>query len=112
MDCFSRSLVLELEDCGKKCSPIDEQTQSWKRMKLETPATYRIRVKGRLDVSWFDRLGGMVITKYSGQDEAQVTVLVGHLIDQAALSDVLKAFYDLHLPLLSVESLDKKRLDS
>jgi hypothetical protein len=112
MDCFGRSLVLELEDCGKKCSPIDEQTQSWKRMKLETPATYRIRVQGRLDASWFDRLGGMAMTQYSAADEAQVTVLVGHLIDQAALSDVLKAFYDLHLPLLSVESLDKKRLDS
>lgn len=39
-------------------------------------------------------------------------MLVGYLRDQAVLSGVLNALYDLHLPLLSVESLDKKRSDS
>ena len=37
------------------------QSNSWKEFKLETPATYRIRIQGRLDKSWTDRLGGMAI---------------------------------------------------
>jgi hypothetical protein len=75
---------------------------------LETPATYRIRVQGSLDDSWADRLGGMVITADMVADKLPVTILVGHLIDQAALSGVLNTLYELHLPLLSVENLDEK----
>jgi hypothetical protein len=84
------------------------QTQSWKGMKLETPATYRIRVQGKLDESWFDRLGNMAITPDSAADKPPVTILVGHLPDQAALSGVLNTLYEIHLPLLSVENLDEK----
>jgi hypothetical protein len=36
---------------------------------LDTPATYRIRVKGYLDSTWSDRLGGLAITSTS-QDDA------------------------------------------
>ena len=38
------------------------QSHSGKGRKLETPATYRIRVQRRLDETWADRLGGMAIT--------------------------------------------------
>ena len=31
-------------------------------LKLDTPATYRIRVKGYLDSSWSDRLSGLTIS--------------------------------------------------
>ena len=37
-----------------------------------------------------------------------MTILIGHLKDQAALSGVLNALYDLHLPVISVELLDEK----
>ena len=80
----------------------------WKGLKLETPATYRIRVQGRLDKSWADRLGGMAITADPAAEKAPVTILVGHLADQAALSGILNTLYELHLPLLSVENLDEK----
>ena len=79
---------------------------TYKGLKLETPATYRIRVQGRLDEGWRDRLGGMVITSAFTANKEPVTILVGHLTDQAALSGVLNALYDLHLPLLSVECLN------
>jgi len=82
------------------------QSPSWKGLKLETPATYRIRVQGSLDNSWSDRLGGMAITKDPKADELPVTILVGHLADQAALAGVLNALYEMHLPLLLVECLD------
>jgi hypothetical protein len=72
---------------------------------LDTPATYRIRVKGYLDGRWSDRLGGLAITT-SGQDDSPVVAtLYGEVIDQAALAGVLSALYNLHLPLLSVEYL-------
>ena len=35
-----------------------------------------------------------------------MTILVGRLADQAALSGVLNILYELHLPLLTVENLD------
>jgi hypothetical protein len=38
-------------------------------------------------------------------DEAPVTLLTGHFIDQAALSGVLSTLYDLGFPLLKVELL-------
>jgi len=83
------------------------QPSEWKGLKLETPATYRIRVQGHLDSSWSDRLGGMAITGDTSAEQPTVTILVGHLADQAALSGILNTLYDLHLPLLSVENLDE-----
>ena len=71
-----------------------------------SPATYSIQVAGYLDEDWSARLGGLHITP-SGEDEkAAVTTLSGPMIDQAALFGVLKALYDMRLPLLSVECLD------
>ncbi len=84
------------------------QPDKWSGLKLETPATYRIRVQGVLDASWSDRLGGMAISRTSTGSRAPVTILVGHLTDQTALAGVLNALYNLHLPLLSVENMDEK----
>jgi hypothetical protein len=72
---------------------------------LDTPATYRIRVRGYLDSSWSDRLGGLTITPKNQGDDSMETTLYGQVLDQAALAGVLSALYDLHLPLLSVEYL-------
>ena len=75
-------------------------------LKLYTAARYRIRVKGYLDSSWSDRLGGMSITTTREADETSVSTLDGLLLDQAALMGVLMTLYDYyHCPLLSVEFL-------
>ena len=83
-------------------------SQSWENLKFEAPASYRIRVQGHLDDSWSDRLGGMVITRAFTADKQPMTILIGHLKDQAALCGVMNAIYDLHLPVISVEFLDEK----
>ena len=75
-------------------------------LNLDTPATYRIRVKGYLDSSWTDRLGGLTITPISQGDEQMITNLSGQLLDQAALFGVLVALYDMRLPLISVDWLE------
>lgn len=74
-------------------------------LKFENPATYRIRVTGHIDDSLSGQLGGMVISRAFTGDGRPMTILVGHLSDQAALSGVLNELYELHLPLLTVESL-------
>ena len=83
-------------------------SQSWKNLKFEAPASYRIRVQGHLDDSWSDRLGGMVVTRAFTENKQPMTILIGHLNDQAALSGVLNAVYEQHLPVISVEHLDER----
>lgn len=80
-------------------------SRSLKDLKLWTPATYRIKVKGCLKESWSDLLAGMKVTTSSQGDEEVFATLVGRLKDQAELSGVLNTLYELHLLLLSVEIL-------
>ena len=84
------------------------QQSSWKEFKIETPATYRIRVQGPIDSAWSELISDMSITTDSTTGKSPVTSLVGRLIDQAALSGVLKALYDQRIPILSVENLDER----
>ena len=84
-----------------------EKPTFWKNFKLSTPSTYRIRVQGHLDSIWFDRLGGMSVSLEASAEKHKITILNGHLPDQAALIGVLNTLYDLHFPLLSVECMDE-----
>ena len=79
-------------------------------LKIDQPAIYSIQVAGYLDENWSNRLGGLKISCASQDENTLVTTLSGALIDQAALFGVLKALYDMRLPLLSVECLDLNRL--
>ena len=72
---------------------------------FDVPAIYRIRIKGYLDDSWSDRLGGMEIKVIEKAEDVPDTILVGWLPDQAALCGVLNALYNLNLTLLSVEQV-------
>lgn len=75
---------------------------------MHGPAIYRIRVRGRLDDSWSDRIGGMQVTETRGADGEAETILVGRLADQAVLAGILNALYELHLPVLSAECVDSE----
>ena len=78
-------------------------------VKFEAPATYRIVARGFLDQRLSDRLGGMRITSEDRGGEKPVATLVGRLLDQAQLSGVLNALYEMHLPILSVEILEEEK---
>lgn len=68
---------------------------------IGSAAIYRIVVQGFLDKDYADYLAGMSISQgVQGQ-----TVLIGQVKDQSALSGVLNALLDLHLPLVLVEFL-------
>ena len=62
-------------------------------------AVYRIRVKGNLDQGWSEWFEGFSVVP-EGDDE---TLLVGNVMDQAALHSLLARIRDLGLPLLSVQ---------
>jgi hypothetical protein len=66
----------------------------------DDPMVYQIRIKGHLGRQRIDWFAGLTITL----EEDGNTLLVGSVIDQAALHGVLKKIRDLGMPLLSVNS--------
>ena len=72
---------------------------------FDSPATYRIGVRGCIPARWCERLEGMTITEAAPEAAPPLTTLLGELADQAALAGVLNTLYELHLPVLLVERL-------
>jgi hypothetical protein len=71
----------------------------------DLPATYLIRVRGKIKAGWSDRMEGMTVSLEAQPNGTSVTTLVGELRDQAAVLGVLHTLYELHLELLSVSRL-------
>ncbi len=67
-------------------------------------AIYKIVVQGELDESWSDRLG-LQITVQKKAGKKPISLLVGKIADQAALSSVLNSLYDMHMTVISVNML-------
>ena len=63
---------------------------------------YEFHVKGLLDKRWSEWFGGLTIR----HQEDGTTVLVGPVVDQAALHGVIVRIRELGLPLLSVNAVD------
>jgi hypothetical protein len=72
-----------------------------KRLSLDRPTTYEIKVPGVIDESQADWAGTMEITVGSDGDNPPVTTLTGEF-DQAALHGLLRRLYSMGLPLVSV----------
>ena len=70
--------------------------------RLAEVAAYAVRVRGRLDESWFDWLDRVTMTFEPEPDDIGVTVLTGHF-DQAALRGLLSYVWDMNLTVLSVD---------
>ena len=87
--------------CGWSSSSMGSENLQW-------PCTYRICIEGVVASRWSDRLGDMDSTVEWCEGKGPVTVLLGSLTDQAALSGVLETLFDLRLPLLSVESVETR----
>ena len=60
---------------------------------------YEFRLKGHLDDRWSEWFGGLAVQR---QDDG-TTVLVGPVVDQAALHGVLNGIRDLGLTIISVQ---------
>ena len=66
------------------------------------PATYLIRIKGRLEPRWSAWFEELTVTPEDNGD----TVLRGPVVDQAALHGLLTRVRDLGLPLLSITRVE------
>jgi len=75
---------------------------------MERRNKYRIRIKGDLNERWRDRLGRMSVVSRKEGGNGMVTILEGELRDQSELSGVLTTLYDLHLDIISVDSLPEE----
>ena len=73
-----------------------------RKLTLDRPATYQIKVPGYLDESWADWDRRMTVTVKSEDAGMPVTTLTGTL-DQAALQGLIRWLYSLGLPLISVK---------
>jgi hypothetical protein len=74
---------------------------------FDKPGIYAIHVAGEVDESWSNRLGGLTIVKTMTAEEEPkpVSVLIGLLADQAALSGVLDTLYQNRYQLLYLKYL-------
>jgi hypothetical protein len=73
---------------------------------FDQPATYQIRVQGRIAPTMSDLLGGMSFCAEAVEADQPVTTLHGELSDQAALAGVLNTLYELNLTVIMVKRLD------
>ena len=72
------------------------------------PACYRIKIRGKLDQSWTDRLYGMSIEVINHGKDQPVSTLLGCLPDQAALAGLLNTLYERHFIILSLELVNSE----
>ena len=74
-----------------------------KQYRLDQPATYQIRVEGRLNESWSAWFDDMTFAVERCRDGTTVTAFTGTVRDQPALHGLLARIRDLGLSLLLVE---------
>jgi hypothetical protein len=79
-----------------------------RRLTLDRPATYQIKVPGVLDECWSDWTGEINVTVESDVTGMPITILTGS-VDQAALQGLLRRLYSLGLPLISVNWITSGR---
>jgi hypothetical protein len=78
-----------------------------KHLQPWSAAVYRIEIEGLLEKPWSDHFAGMRITHRKRADQSTITCLKGRLLDQCQLAGVLSGLTEMHLPILSVENLNK-----
>ena len=76
---------------------------------MSSPTINRIRVRGKLDADLARRLDGLNLSEGFATEDLPISVLVGCLIDKAAISGLLNSLYELHLLVISVECLDVEK---
>jgi hypothetical protein len=77
-----------------------------RKLGLDRPGTYEIKVPGRLDESWSEWFEGMTITVEGSADCPTITTMTGVVTDEAALLGLLDRLYSLGLRLLSVRRIE------
>ena len=72
---------------------------------MDRPAIYHICVTGCLESELAERLWGLTSSPREKKGEPEQTVLVGEVVDQAALVGIINALYNSGHTVVSVERL-------
>ena len=80
-------------------------SEQFPEIQLDLPAHYHIYVTGILDSDWVERRWGMTSSTVEQRGEPDQTVLVGKVVDQAALIGVINALYNMGHTVVSVKRL-------
>lgn len=83
----------------------DEREGVSRLPKVHEPRIYRIRISGRIDPSWSERIDGMDVVARQTESNESFTELTGVIADQAALQGFIDQFYTHGHVLLGVELL-------
>ena len=78
---------------------------------FQKPAVYKIKVQGEIEKSWAGKLQGLQINIERSQSKNPVSVLVGQINDQSALSGIMHTLYDMHMTVISVHMLSEIEQD-
>jgi hypothetical protein len=70
------------------------------------PAVYKIKVLGELNKKFSGKLSGMQVFINRESDGKTISVLVGQINDQAALSGILNALYEMQFTILSLNVME------
>ena len=70
---------------------------------MDTPATYRICVTGKIESGRAQRYWGMTSSSVQMADKQERSILLGEIADQAALIGVINALYNFGYSVVSVE---------
>ena len=73
------------------------------------PAIYCIKVQGVIDEHYTGYFGDMVISNEKKAGDKIVGILTGKIKDQSELLGVLNALHNLHLPIVSIQTIDKNQ---
>ena len=72
------------------------------------PAIYCIKIRGVIDQRYAGYFGDMIIGTEKKEEGQTTCKLKGSIKDQAELMGVLNALYNLHLPIVSIQTLDEE----
>ena len=81
------------------------------KFSFQNPAVYKIKVQGEIEKSWASKLQGLQINIERSQSKNPVSVLVGQINDQSALSGIMHTLYDMHMTVISVHMLSEIEQD-
>jgi hypothetical protein len=75
------------------------------KFSFKNPSIYKIKVFGDLNQTFSERIGGMQLNVDRSHKEGPISVLIGQINDQSALSGVLNTLYNSQLTIISVAML-------
>ena len=79
-----------------------------KKLTMDQPAIYQIKVPGILSEHWSNRVGSMNLTIDKTDEMSPISVLTGYL-DQAALLGLFRQLNSLGVPLISVICIETEK---